>query len=264
MALSATLKRDPSNGFPYELSRTPNGYQGVLTFLVNTGNLTRIFTEPVAGLPAYGDPWSAEFPDLKLRTITPRFIGGVPDGAGEYNWSAVVCAYQTPGVSILDYPLKPGDVISQLASEDLTQRVRFPVDDAGDPDFSTVIDNGDGYDVDVGLNTITIRKGLTKAQFQAQDFGRLYRLNRRKPLNLDGVVVPNINGIDVSLPFNPRELRYKGWSSQAVSSDSVVIEHTVLAAPDHDAVWIDRDAVGTGDVKIAAQVYPAESFAGLW
>jgi hypothetical protein len=264
MALSATLKRDPSNGFPYELTRTPTGFQGVRSYLVNTGDLTRIFTEPVVGLPLYGEAWDPALPDLKVRSITPRYIGGRADANGEYNWTAVVCAYQTPGVSILDYPLKPGDVISQLASEDLTQRVRYPVDDAGDPDFATLIDNGDGYDIDVGLNTITIRKGLTKAQFQALDFGRLYRLNRKKPLNLDGVIVPNINGIDMTLSFNAKQLRYKGWTSQAVSADSVVMEHTVLAAPDHDAVWIDRDAVGAGDVKVAAQVYPAESFAGLW
>lgn len=264
MPITYTPTKDPARGFVYEWTQGASGIVAVQSGRVDCTDAARIFSEVVAGMPLYGDAWSAAFPTLRCVERRFEYIGGVPDAEGLKAWSIVVCTYQQPGVQILRYPLKPGEAISASGGETFTQRTRFPVNDDGSADMSREIDNGDGADVEVGLTALTVRKAITPAQFASFDLAKHISFQRFKPLNSAPVTIPNVNGMGVDWSFAAKQLRFRDFRPVPQEDGTIVIEYDIAAAPDHDISYVDLNSVGTGNNEAFAQVYRVGSFAGLW
>lgn len=264
------------------LSRTRTGLAGERTYRVDTAD--EVAALQAAGLPAYGDDWSASVPGLRVVELSTEYVAGTDDpvtGTGAY--TRVTVRYETPGASVLP-PATPGFAWTEYAQanevitvyEDLRNVLAPP----GSPrPFPLPIANNQGAPKAVGA----VQAHVHQYQFgDTIQWPRIIKLVFEQAVNSDWLLLPPILGTTFAPLLAPLEARYVAFAPQPVYSGIpgnglVHVTHVIQiapvqqdehGAPPHSAFdwsWREQDDRGylTGPGHIS-QLYLRLPMAGLW
>lgn len=273
MAITASWVRDRDK-FPWFLRARGGVYEGQRSYVVNTDHVEKALKAP--GLPARGEPWSADFPNLTAQDFDWEHLGGADaTGDGDGGWSRVTVRYAEPQQSG-DFRLaslnKAFTEIS-VSSQTVLRRdtlERFAMDASGerpDPtrsiDSDVLINGGQGTPVQVGVWTARVTMWRT-IDF-AFDFARSVELSTPAHLNAAAVRLPPIYGTATSITMPRGSLLYLGVDQPRVEQGFLAITHTMQMARHWLYVWMRENAKGEAiQPLIGDRVYEYASFSGLW
>lgn len=265
--MTAAAKTLRNQRYKWGYRRTPDGYEGVRYYLVNT-------TDPVdaagaTSLPAMGDGWGGAAPSLLVVTDYDFEYYGGRDNAGDNNrtgWTVVRVTYRTPG----DTPFRA--VGSWCEIKPAVQQVKLSYDvrfnTVGAPtETKEPINNGEGIQVDVGYTAIIVHRVLTSGDFSDALIDKLEALQHGQKVNSDAVTLPKILNISGLTPMRAAgRLRFHLWQPQERPVTDGLVEYTItLLSSDtnHDYTEFRRnkynEATATSRTRKA---YNAASFNG--
>lgn len=232
--------------------QTADGTVGVEDYRVQTPD--PIVALLAAGVPEIGQP-NAFLNTLLCRKKNARYVGG--------DWCAVNVTYATEGAGgqITPEPFV-GTSYSRIIPGTTTIQRRYDV--RIETDFNTYkspINGLRGTTVTVG--TMTLEVTAFPQSFAAADLRTLIRLARRNSLNQDTVTAPPLLGTQISLAFDPGELKYVTFEMDR-EGGLLRIRHYMEMAEDFDFVWYEEDELGNAVTGFRSVVYPSEPFAGIF
>lgn len=273
MAIEARWLRDPEK-FPWFLRVRAGVYEGQRSYLVNTDHVEKALK--AAGLPARGDPWSADFPSLTAQDFDWQHLGGAdPTGDGDGGASRVTVRYSEPrsaGSFRTAAVNKAFTEISVSAQTVLRRETleRFAMTASGeDPDPSRSVDSdvlingGQGTPVQVGV--WTARVTVWRKVDYVFDFNGAVRLSTPAHLNDAPVRLPPIYGTSTSIVMPRGSVLYLGVDQPSIEQGLLRITHTVQLARHWLYVWMRENTKGEAiPPLIGDRVYEYASFHGLW
>lgn len=258
--------------FPFEIELTETGGRVLASYLVNSEDINDVARQAlagtIAGAPVLGQPYAVDMPWLICRRIVPVRVGGTNGPDGTYGTTSLQVTFQSPSVSGRVHAGSAGERHTQIEVNAVAIVKAYAVDSNGDPiTGGEIINNRQGVSAEVRLPAFKVSRFYPNSDFAEYDFDRLIGLQLDGAVNSDAVEVPGPPGFedDSFGTFGAGQLRYIEWRLVDGAPGHWGIEHTVLAAPDHKARWIPEDENGnaTADAQ-EADVWPSQSFAGLW
>ncbi len=269
--IEATLRRGKDDGpWRYKLRQVgPNAYRGEKNFSVNSADPAAILSEAV-GLPAYGDPWSAQYPGVFVVDIEPINTGGKPydlDNSPPLGpWTRVRVLYATPGAAgTVEVPTL-GLKFRRKRSSAEHVLVHFFEGADSDPTIDQRrINNGEGTTKRVGLTGYDVVHYLNPAD--PIDEATLIQLARRKPVHFhatEKVTLPRLYGVPGSTPLvlDSGEVQYDDYEIEPVDG-LVRLTHSVHCAPDFLYRYGRTDVNGKVAEIIAGPLYEEADLSGV-
>lgn len=234
-----------------------------------------------AGMPRRGDPWSPQFPLLRVSHVGPSKPWGGTDApsTGENGRTLWEIHYSERPAVVLPY--NPGDRFTRISAGDECLTRMFDLR-AGFPPFPPVppigrkLDNGNGAPIAAG--TIQLAVHVLHDTSSPPAFTRIIRLQRYKPVNDGALTFPAIEGTQIVLGAGPGEAQYWGFNMEVESGGLLRVVHTINLAPDFLFYWQPENPDGSAAGEaVGSRVYPftgdpvsgpgtptAPSMLGLW
>lgn len=261
---------DPDRGFTEELTLGRAAKRGQRHYLVNTDRTDLAVT--ASGVPARGDAWSAQHPDLVVVQVGPVVrLGGVPDGLGEGAWSRVPVLYETPSAASFR-PATPDDAYTELELAGGSQTVKYPIERTirGQPNVfgnpNEPLNGGDGESIPV--TTIRARvHTFWDAQTPLPVIAWLALCSPLPTLNDAPLRFPRVFGMPSRFTVGRGQARYMGFERpEAIEGTALVrVVHVVDLAESFLIEWQRRDqnrnAVGP---VFQDRFFEFRSLASLW
>lgn len=249
MPIEARQLVDPDNGYAEELTLRRAGKQGLRTYRVNTGRAD--LAVAAEGLPARGDPWSAEHPDLVVAEVGPAVrIGGVDGGDGSGAYSRVPVRYETPTASSFR-PASPDDAYTDIGLAGSSLTLYYPLQrllrDApgseGNPAEPTW--GGDGASVSVTTISASVHT-FWDSQSPLPIVAWLALCSPMHALNHATLRFPRIFGAGPGFTVSRGQARYTGFERpERIEGTSLVrVVHRLELAEHHLTEWRQEDSRG--------------------
>ncbi len=273
MTIEATWTRDKDE-CPWHLRLRRGSWEGLRTYIVNT-DLVELALK-AQGLPAVGEPWSADYPDLLVEGLDWSHWGGSdPTGTGTGGWSKVAVTYAQPRASGSFRQAALGRAYTEISVSPQTVLRRWPLARLGadasgeyplpgsDPGTTALINGGQGAPVLVGV--WTARVTTWKPVDASLDLDRAVLLSTPAHTNEDAVTLPPIYGTRTRILAPPGTLLYVGIDQPRIEQGLLQVTHTMQMARHFWYPWMRENSRGEAfPPLIFDQVYAAAPFAGLW
>jgi len=207
-----------------------------------------------AGLPLPGDPWSLARPTLICQSVDVAYQRGSIHEA--------VCQYETPGAGSGGGAVVPEPDLAYTERRYTVENeaVYFTVDTVSPVNHAAdePIANGQGASKEVTGVEVSVVIYRTPEVYNTA--GDTQLMNLMGTVNSNALTLPPIYGTNVSLTYQPGELRYR-MTELGTRNGLVEIRHNFVARPDHLARWQPQDAEGNavGTQKIS-RIYPSAVF----
>lgn len=263
-------KVDPDMGFVEELTLGRVAKRGQRNYLVNTDRADLAVT--AQGVPARGDPWSAQHADLVVVQVGPvARIGGVANGLGEGAYSRVPVLYETPTAASFR-PASPDDAYTELELVGASQTLNYPLERTlrdqpganGNP--AEPINGGDGESIPITAIRARVHT-FWSAQTPLPVVSWLALCTPIPTLNDAPLRFPRVFGVPSRFTVAKGQARYMGFERPEVIEGTALVRvvHVVDLAETFLVHWQrkdqNRNAVGP---VYADRFYEFRSLASLW
>ena len=254
---TAKLIDEPAH--PTNFEANTSGFSGDRWYLVDTDDPARAVNRAdTPGIPVVGDPWGAgDYSGcLCFRTRAQRW-GGRDEGARRGStW--VQAFYATPSEDNQIEPTEPGTKWTEIVAGETAQLLPYGLD----PGDTAPINNGDGFNISVGLTQLVVVRNWPLNTFTG--FARLNTLNKGRLFNDAPVTFPAVLGTSVTFGVAAEEAQFLGFTQQVVGR-SMRITMTIGVGLSPFAQWKKRLPDGKYDTGTAeARVYGTGDFSDLW